>query len=275
MKNILVTGGAGFIASNLIKSLCKLKSTKKIYSLGNYSSGSKENHLKNKKIIYIKGSTLNINKISKLKNINFDTVFHFAEFSRIVPSFKYFNECWDTNVIGTKEVLSFCIKNKSKIIYSASSSTFGSNKYLSPYSWTKYTNNELIKNYSKWYGLKYVLVYFFNVYGNNQISNGKMAAVIGIFMEQYLKGKYLTVVKPGTQKRDFTHVDDIISGTLLAAKKNNSEFQIGSGKNYSVLKIAKTFNHPIKLVAERPGERFISLSNLNKSAKIPRHSWNP
>ena len=275
MKNILVTGGAGFIASNLIKSLCKLKSIKKIYSLDNYSSGTKDNHLIDKKIIYLKDSTSNINKISKLKNKNFDTVFHFAEFSRIVPSFKYFDECWESNVIGTKEVLTFCVKNKSKLIYSASSSTFGKNKHLSPYSWTKYTNNELIKNFSKWYGLKYVTVYFFNVYGNNQITNGKMAAVIGIFMDQYIKGKPISVVKPGTQKRDFTHVDDIIRGTLLAAKKNNSEFQIGSGKNYSVLEIAKSFNHPIKMVSERPGERFISLSNLQESSKIlgykPKH----
>ena len=195
-------------------------------------------------------------------------VFHFAEFSRIVPSFKDYDYCWKTNTIGTYEVIKFTFGKNAKLIYSASSSTFGSNKYLSPYSWTKYTNNELIKNFSKWFGLNYIIVYFYNVYGPSQINSGHMAAVVGIFEKQYLRNKNLTVVKPVTQKRDFTHVDDIVRGTYLAATKaNNNEFHIGSGKNYSILDVAKMFKTKIKLVDERPGERFTSLSNSSKANK--------
>ena len=277
MKNILITGGAGFIASNLINYIIKNKRNANIISIDNYYSGSIKNHIKSKNVKYLKLSTLNINKNKFLLKKNFDIIFHFAEFSRIVPSFKNYDYCWKTNTIGTFEVIKFSITKKAKFVYSASSSTFGSNKYLSPYSWTKYTNNELIKNFSKWFGLKYVIVYFYNVYGPLQIKSGNMAAVIGIFEQQFLKNQRLTVVKPGTQKRDFTHVDDIVYGTYLAATKSkNSEFHIGSGKNYSILEIAKLFNTKIKLLKERPGERFTSLSNSNKAKKIlgykPKHN---
>ena len=272
MKKILITGGAGFIASNLINLILKKNKKVLIYSYDNYSSGSKKNHIKSKLIKYLKGDTKNINKNIILKKIDFDFVYHFAEFSRIVPSFKNYEKCINANNMGTYEVIKFCLNKKSKLIYSASSSTIGKNKYLSPYSWTKYVNNELIKNFSNWFGLKYVIVYFYNVYGTNQITSGEMSAVIGIFEKQYLQNQSLTVVRPGTQKRDFTHVEDIVNGTYLAAiKSKNSEFHIGSGKNYSILQVAKMFKHKIKIVAERPGERFYSLSNLTKAKKILNH----
>ena len=268
MKKILITGGAGFIASNLIKLILNNNSKVFIYSYDNYYSGSQKNHIKSKRVKYIKGDTQKINKNRILKKINFDHVFHFAEFSRIVPSFDNYDTCIKTNTFGTFEVIKFCLEKKAKLIYSASSSTIGKNKFLSPYSWSKYANNELIKNFSKWFGLKYVIVYFYNVYGPNQIAKGHMSAVIGIFEKQYLLGKPLTVVKPGTQKRDFTHVEDIANGTYLAATKSlNSEFHLGSGKNYSILEVAKMFKSKYKLVSERPGERFYSLSKSNK-AKI-------
>ena len=209
MKKILITGGAGFIASNLIKLILKKNPRVFIYSYDNYYSGSIKNHVKSKRVKYIKGDTLKINKKRSLKKINFDYVFHFAEFSRIVPSFKNYETCIKTNTYGTFEVIKFCLENKAKLVYSASSSTIGKNRNLSPYSWSKYANNELIKNFSRWFGLKYVIVYFYNVYGPNQIMEGQMSAVIGIFEKQYLLGKALTVVKPGNQKRDFTHVEDI------------------------------------------------------------------
>ena len=276
MKNILVLGGAGFIASNLIEELIKIKSVKTIYSLDNYYSGSKKNHIISKKIIYLRGDTRNINLNKNLSNKSFDTVFHFAEFSRIAPSFKYFDRCWESNSSGTFEVIKYCIKKKAKLIYSASSSTTGNNKNLSPYSWTKYCNNELIKNFNKWFGLEYVIVYFYNVYGSKQIYKGHMSAVMGIFEGQYKKGEALSIVKPGNQVRDFTHVKDIISGTLLATNKTtNSEFHIGSGKNYSILEIAKAFKCKYKFVKERPGERFYSLAKNTKAKKIlgykPKH----
>ena len=262
MKKILVLGGAGFIGSNLIEALIKIQSVKFIYSLDNYYSGSK-------KITYLKGDIKNINSNKKLNKISFDTVFHFAEFSRIVPSFKFYDICWQSNSIGTFEVLKYCLIQKAKLIYSASSSTKGNNKNLSPYSWTKYCNNELIKNFNNWFGLKYVIVYFYNVYGSKQINKGHMSAVMGIFEDQYKKNKPLTVVKPGNQVRDFTHVKDIIKGTLLATKKTiNSEFHIGSGKNYSILEIARAFKHKYKLVDKRPGERFYSLAKNSQAKKI-------
>ncbi len=268
MKKILITGGAGFIASNLIKLILDNNSKVFIYSYDNYYSGSRKNHIKSTKVKYIKGDTQKINKNRFLKKINFDHVFHFAEFSRIVPSFDNYDTCIKTNTYGTFEVIKFCLEKKAKLIYSASSSTIGNNKFLSPYSWSKYANNELIKNFSKWFGLKYVIVYFYNVYGPNQITKGHMSAVIGIFEKQYLLGKPLTVVKPGTQKRDFTHVEDIANGTYLAATKSlNSEFHLGSGKNYSIIEVAQMFKSKYKLVSERPGERFYSLSKSNK-AKI-------
>jgi len=268
MKKILITGGAGFIASNLIKLILNNNSKVFIYSYDNYYSGSRKNHIKSKRVKYIKGDTQKINKNRILKKINLDHVFHFAEFSRIVPSFDNYDTCIKTNTYGTFEVIKFCLEKKAKLIYSASSSTIGKNKFLSPYSWSKYANNELIKNFSKWFGLQYVIVYFYNVYGPNQITKGHMSAVIGIFEKQYLLGIPLTVVKPGTQKRDFTHVEDIANGTYLAAIKSlNSEFHLGSGKNYSIIEVAKMFKSKYKLVSERPGERFYSLSKSNKAKK--------
>lgn len=268
MKIILITGGAGFVATNLIKKLYKLKSVRKIISIDNYYSGSKNNHIKSSKIKYYKCDTIKINSFKQIKNINFDTVFHFGEFSRIVPSFKNYNDCFKSNFFGTYEVIKFCLNKKSRLVYSASSSTFGNNKYLSPYSWSKYNNNELIKNFSQWFNLKYNIVYFYNVYGSNHIGIGKMASVIGIFEDQYKKKLPLTVVKPGTQKRDFTHVEDIIEGTYLAVKKTiNTEFHLGSGENYSILDVVKFFKHPHIFVKERPGERFNSLANNSFSKK--------
>jgi len=277
---ILVTGGAGFIGSNLIKSLLKIDKIKKIYIYDNYSSGTKKNHIRSIKIIYIKGDTIDIMKNKVISSIKSSHIFHFAEFSRIVPSFEHFNQCWLTNVLGTKKVIELASQNKSKLIYSASSSKFGkkSNEFLSPYAWTKAKNVELIKSYNKWFGLEYIITYFYNVYGPAQIKNHFMSAVIGIFEQQYSEGKQLTVVKPGNQKRDFTHVSDIVDGCIKAAfNKKNKEYQIASGKLYSVLEVAKMFKTKIKLIAQRRGERFSSeRESLNKTKKelnfIPKYS---
>ena len=261
MKKIIITGGAGFIGSNLIETIIKKKLAKKIYVIDNYSSGSKKNHIKNRIIQYIKNDTKNIFEIRQLKKVNIDLIFHLAEFSRIVQSFEFFDSCWKSNIQGTKKILEFSLHKKAKLIYSASSSKFGNenNQYLSPYAWTKAKNVELIKCYKEWYGLNYVICYFYNVYGPRQIKNHYMSAVIGIFENQYLNNESLTVVSPGNQKRDFTHVYDIVEGFIEAGfNRVNQEYQLASGKLLSLLQVAKMFNHKIKMIPKRPGERWSS-----------------
>ena len=272
LGNILITGGAGFIGSNIIKNILKNYKFNKIISIDNYYTGSKLNHLKNRKVKYIRLDTRKINITKNIDIIKFKPkfVFHFAEFSRIVPSFDHFEDCYNFNLQGTLNIILYANKKKAKLIYSGSSSKFGNikNEHLSPYSWTKSKNIEIIKNFSEWFGLNYTIVYFFNVYGENQIKKHFMSAVIGIFEEQYLEKKELTVVSPGTQKRDFTHIKDIINGTMLAAiKGKRKEYQIGSGKNYSLINVAKMFKCKIKFIPERKGERFTSLSNYNLARK--------
>ena len=267
-KKYLVTGGAGFIGSNLIEILLK-KENCHITSLDNYSSGKRKNHIINNRVVYIKGSTKNIYKIFNKKK--FDKVFHLGEFSRIFLSFEKINECLESNILGTLEVIKFCKKKKIPIVYSGSSSIFGNkmnDQNLSPYAWTKSKNIELIKNFAKWYKLKYVITYFYNVYGPRQILKGKMSAVVGNFMNSYKKKRPLTVVKPGNYKRDFTHVNDIVAGCYIASKNiNNSEYMLGTGKLTSIIELAKFFKHKIKFIPKRKGERLGNAANLKKGFK--------
>ena len=271
-KIIIVTGGAGFVGANLIRLLIK-KTNFNIISIDNYSSGSKKNHIQNKKIKYINDHTKNIFKILKNCKNNINALFHLGEFSRIYQSFLKMDECINSNVIGTNEVFNFCFKNNIKLIYSATSATIGNkgaDKNLSPYAFTKAKNLEMLENLRIWYKFKFEIIYFYNVYGPLQISKGNMATVIGIFENQYKNKKPLTVVKPGSQSRRFTHINDTIDACYHAWKKNKCRhYSISSNESYTILEVAKMFNSKINLLPARRGERFVSaLTDINLSNKV-------
>jgi UDP-glucose 4-epimerase len=269
---IIVTGGVGFIGSNLIKYLIN-KTMFNIISIDNYSTGSKKNEIKNKRIKYIKSDTKSVSKNLNLYKKNIHSLFHFGEFSRIYQSFLKMNTCIDSNTIGSNEVFNFCLLNKIKLIYSATSASIGNkgeDKNLSPYAFTKAKNLELLENLKKWFNFKYEIIYFYNVYGPGQIKKGSMATVIGIFEDQFKKKIPLTIVRPGSQSRRFTHVFDTVEGCYFAWKKNMCQhYSVSNKKSYTIIEVAKMFNSKVKFLPSRKGERYASaLTSMNLSNKV-------
>ena len=259
--NILVTGGAGFIGSSLIRKLKTIYENINIISIDNYSSGSHTNHIEG--VTYINANTWDIEDITvyNFKEFRPDIVYHFGEFSRIHQSFEETNANFKSNTWGTQQIIEYVLKHKAKLVYSGSSAIFGQeyNKNLSPYAFTKANNISLLYNYKKWFNLKYCICYFFNVYGPGQIKTGNYATVIGIFEDQYIKNLPLTIVKPGTQTRCFTHIDDIIKGILLVAEKGSGDgYLLGSKDEISIIEVAKMFDVESILIHERKGERYSS-----------------
>ena len=277
MKNILVvTGGAGFIGFNLISELLKFNKFR-ILSIDNYSSGFVKNHIKNKRVKYLNGNTKNIESLLRSYKGKIHSIFHFGEFARIYQSFKKINECFSSNIEGSSSVFNFALKNKIRLVYSATSASLGNkgqDMNLSPYAFSKSKNLELLENFRKWFNFRYEVIYFYNVYGAKQIYKGDMATVVGIFEDHFKKRKKLPVVRPGTQERRFTHVFDTVKACIFAWKKNkNKHYSISSKQSYSIIELAKMFKSQIRYLPKREGERFASaLTKMNLNNKIIRLS---
>ncbi len=269
----LVTGGAGFIGSHLIERLVK-DPNNRIISLDNYFTGSKENHIVGAE--YREGHTKDIEKhVPETPHI----IYHLGEYSRVRQSMEEPNLVWNLNTIGTCAVLEFWRKKKCRLVYAGSSTKFTEarpdgveGRNIAPYTWAKATNSELVTNYARWYNLPYVTVYFYNVYGPREITDG-YGAIIGIFKQSYLERKNLKVASPGTQMRCFTHVDDTIAGILIAAEKGEGDgYGIGTKECYSLLEVANMFGGEIEMTPQTKSTR--SSSEVD-STKVEALGWKP
>ena len=269
-NKILITGGAGFVGSHLCDRLAKDEKNE-VYSLDNYFTGSEFNHVPN--VTYIKGNTEDISKLITFKP---DILYHLGEYSRVEQSFDDIETVWNFNKNGTFAILEFVRKNGCKIIYAGSSTKFGDGglgRSASPYAWTKASNTELVKNYGQWFNVPYAITYFYNVYGPREIKTGKYATLIALFNEKMKNGEPLTIVSPGNQKRNFTHVDDIIDALILVGENGyGDEFGIGSEESFSILEVAKLFDGKIEMVPERRGNRMNAEVVSNKTKAL---GWNP
>jgi UDP-glucose 4-epimerase len=265
-KIVLVTGGAGFIGSHLCEALYN-SGKYEVFSLDNYFTGSKDNHING--VTYIKGNSAEIDFLIDFKP---DYIYHLGEYSRVEQSFEDIELVWKFNKDGIFAVLEFCRKTKAKLIYAGSSTKFGDGglgRSQSPYAWAKATNTELVKNYGNWFGVSYAITYFYNVYGPREIFEGKYATIIGIFKNNFKNNKPLTVVSPGTQKRNFTHIYDVIDALILVGIKGlGDNYGIGSKEKYSINQIASMFKTSIVYLPERIGNRQDSSIDTSKTESL-------
>ena len=263
---ILVTGGAGFIGSHLCEQLSQ-NIENEVYSLDNYSTGSTNNHVKN--VEYIVGSTVDIDSLISFTP---EFIYHLGEYSRVEQSFEDIEEVWRSNKDGIFSVLEFTRKTGSKLIYAGSSTKFGDGglgRSQSPYAWTKASNTELVTNYGNWFNISFAISYFYNVYGEREISTGKYATLIALFLNQSKNNKKLTVVSPGTQRRNFTHINDIISGLILIGENGyGDDFGIGCKESYTILEVAEMFGGNIVMIPERKGNRMVADVVIEKTVKL-------
>ena len=267
---ILVTGGAGFIGSHLCERLAQ-DSDNDVYSLDNYFTGSVDNHIQN--VTYIKGDTKNIEQLVKFIP---DMVYHLGEYSRVEQSFDDMKKVWEFNKDGIFSVLEFVRKCGCKILYAGSSTKFGDGglgRNSSPYAWTKATNTELVMNYGAWFSIPYAITYFYNVYGPREIQTGKYATLIALFKEKMKNGEPLTIVSPGTQKRNFTHIDDIIDGLILVGENGyGDEFGIGSEEEFTIKEVAELYGGKVEMLPERKGNRMTAEVISDKTKAL---GWEP
>lgn len=259
-KKILVTGGAGFIGSNLCE---RLVQDNEVLSIDNYFTGSIDNHIAG--VTYINSEAKDIE--SALTNCDFkpDIIYHLGEYSRVEQSYEDVGTVLNFNMDGIKAVLEYVRKNKCKLIYAGSSTKYSDiGKNGSPYAWSKATNTELVKNYGEWFNIDYAITYFYNVYGNREIKTGKYCTLIAKFCELYKNNSDFPIVSPGTQKRNFTHIDDTIDAlVLIGLHGRGDEYGIGASEAYSILEIAEMFypnlsdgsNEKIVMLPERSGNR--------------------
>ena len=276
-QTLLVTGGAGFVGSNLIRRLLVDNPGAQVVSVDNYFTGTEDNHVADPRAIYIHATTVDIAKVWANEGLPSPSmVYHLGEYSRIPQSFGDIDITWEYNLHGTKEVVKFAHAHGAKLLYAGSSSKFGNDgqdENLNPYAWTKAKNVEYIRNFANWYGLDYVITYFYNVYGPGQIREGKYATVIGIFESQYERGEPLTIVAPGTQTRDFTHIDDIVDGIVLCAERGSGDgYLLGYGQERPLIEVAEMFGSRYVLIGERPGERVRGQADTTKARAL---GWTP
>lgn len=266
MNKIVVTGGAGFIGSHLCQYLVK-DPNNKVYSIDNYFTGSEENHFEG--VTYIKGTA---SEIENLIDFTPSIIYHLGEYSRVEQSFSDIQTVWDYNSKSIFAILEFVRKTGCKLLYAGSSTKYGdkgAGKWSCPYAWSKATNTELVNSYGKWFNIDFAITYFYNVYGPREISNGKYATLIGIFTEKMKKGEDLTVVQPGTQQRNFTHINDLIEGLVrIGENGKGDDYGIGNPKSYTILEVAEIFGGKIRMIPERKGNRLTAEVRIEKTKSL-------